>query len=626
MREPADIADGQRAIALALIGVLLGMVFLAPVLHSGFMGDDAINSLLVPARDGGSGSLLAHTVLEQAEAWATIQGRLFILSYFGYVTFYVVNGNVLAYKWLVILVILVDILLFSLLMRRLTGSWGVLLLCAALPVAFMQTRIFHDAILGFSGLLPTALMWVLLSLMAFESYLRESRRWQLMVSLGSFICAMLTYEVTLPLFLVHIVMAARHPDARSLRAIARVTWPFAAAAASSVAITVVLRLVFGGPTPGESVQWYTPKADAVAYVSTLVKQVVAAFPLSYHAYEAFSRSAVHPPPQLFEGLSTYVRRYPVTTIGTFLAFSTVAALGIRRLIGEVRDGAVRPGWVVPAGIGACLLVLPAAVIALSPRWQEEVFWGVGYLPVFISYFGVAALIIALAMLIARIRSGRVALTVGLALAVLIGTAAALTFQDNRMVIEAMNGVWRYPREMELAAAEAGVFEQLRDGDTIVVGTPHAWDLPDFYEAYAGVRSTTVLQAGDAGFQAPSGSTVMRASDGVEAHLYPASARVMYVAYDATTGSAGHVLVGRIESLVVREGRLAEVTVADARYCRVDRDQATGFERPLIRGVPADPGVHDPAEVLRVPEDELVKVASDGALTLYDVPVKVSVTR
>lgn len=619
----AAVSSRRRTLLLGAGVLALAVAFLSPMLKSGFCGDDAINSLVMPALDSGGWSIVGRTISEQIVAWATLQGRFFLLAYLAYGMFYLINGNVFVYKLLVMALVLADIALFGTLIRRLSGSTGAGVFGAGVVLVALQMRAFHDPILGFSTLLQMSLLWILISLLTFTTYLRTNQVRHLVLSAAAYLFATLTYEVTLPLFLIHVLVAWLFPGRQRLGAVLRRSWPFVAIAALSVLGVVVLRSAFGVSLGGSGGGTYMPNADPFAYLTTLAKQTAGALPLSYHALDALSTSAVHPSPGLFENLAMYARRYPVRTLAISVGFVLVMFAAIRRMSGDAgeRSTPTRAGLLAAVGLG--LLVLPGTLISLSPRWQTELFWGISYLPVYISYFGIAMLAAALVLAAAERRPRWLTPWVALGLAMAIAAVGTTTYHDNRMVIDAWNDGWKFPREAEMAGLRAGTLDALPDGATVVVGTPHSWDVPAFFEVYTGRAPGAVLQAAGTGFEAPGGALSEEVTRSGIVYDYGPDSTVYYISYGSTDPAAGFAFAGRAESLVVQDGRLSSVRVTQGRLYRWANGVSEGFEAPAIRGRPRLIGDFDPGTLIGMGPGALEPVASGEDWTLEAVTAEVN---
>jgi hypothetical protein len=95
--------------------------------------------------------------------------------------------------------------------------------------------------------------------------------------------------------------------------------------------------------------------------------------------------------------------------------------------------------------GFLLLITPNVLIALSPTYQYLIYWGVGHIPVYISYFGAYLIIsFAVATIISKQRNYQRIATFWLLMA-MITAGYLINFQNNRQVIETQNQTYWYKR-------------------------------------------------------------------------------------------------------------------------------------------------------------------------------------
>ena len=92
------------------------------------------------------------------------------------------------------------------------------------------------------------------------------------------------------------------------------------------------------------------------------------------------------------------------------------------------------------------------MIAITQKYQDEITRpGLGYLPVYLSYFG-SALIISF-LIIKNTPQKKVILTSSI-----LGSLATLTFTINLMATSALNHIWKDPREMLEDAFQKKILE------------------------------------------------------------------------------------------------------------------------------------------------------------------------
>jgi hypothetical protein len=156
-----------------------------------------------------------------------------------------------------------------------------------------------------------------------------------------------------------------------------------------------------------------------------------------------------------------------------IAATAVFALAFRHL--AKRAGAsARAGVLIL--IGAATWLLPACLIALSQKYQQELRWGEGYLPVYVQYFGV--ILVALGVLMrwrggaAFSPSGRRWRTVTCAL---LASCLLVNTCDNRLVVEQANIELHYRRSALVEALSRGILAPVREGATLVIADRYSYN-------------------------------------------------------------------------------------------------------------------------------------------------------
>lgn len=107
-----------------------------------------------------------------------------------------------------------------------------------------------------------------------------------------------------------------------------------------------------------------------------------------------------------------------------------------------------------------MFLLPAIFPAISLRYQNEVNWGLGTLPVYYQYFGLS-FFAAYAMTFIP-TSGSLRFVVP----ILISIYLALNVTINSSMVKILDKVWREPRDAFAVQAQSGLFSQVLDGDII----------------------------------------------------------------------------------------------------------------------------------------------------------------
>jgi hypothetical protein len=395
---------------------------MVPLFWTGYVGDDSADSLIAGAIRAEGFGIFEYTAykvrasLRSARFFPLQMVQLCLLLYYA--------QDVTAYKAIVIAGVVLDVGLFYALLRRLSDSRGFAVFGACVVVTLFQFRAFFDPILSFYGLLQAVMVLMLGSLLALQVSLDTGRRRWLAVSLACFLGALLEYEVVLPLFVMHGVMVCH--ARRALWDRVRLTAPFVGASVFCLLAFVSLRGYFLPPQSD-----YQVSKDPIAFLLAMARQTSSGLPLSYFATNHFGMF-----PPLWKPLQ--VVRFAATPGGLAVFAGVIAACGhgLRAGFDDPR-GPTRGRLSLVGLLGLCLAVLPAALVCVSVRHQKLIAFGIGYLPVYIQYFGVAMVLASLGwgLLAAIPRRAGIRAVAATALALLVGTTGAVNYRANALLAE-----------------------------------------------------------------------------------------------------------------------------------------------------------------------------------------------
>lgn len=547
---------------------------LSPLLRGGWAGDDAYMALQTRAYLAATGQSLWGATLEYITYWLRI-GRIYPLAAYVVPLFYALDGNLLLYRFLYLALILADVAVFGVFVQRLSKSAGYTILSMVALVACLQIATSQDVMTGFWALIQVTFTFLILSLLLWLKYLDTSRKGFLVASLALFAASVLTYEVTLPVFLVYIAIAVWYPDQSGLRQALRRTRAFTYSI--GVFLTSVLLLRFFSHIPlathAKAVaaeayrQSYQLSPNPIAVARTLAVQLTGSIPLVPYVARLVYQATTADAPNRVLGPLQYVTRFPVTSALVALGYAAITALGCRTVLREPRLRRGVMPMILWTGLG--LFVLPATLITLSTKYQLELHWGVAYLPAYASYFGIAMLIGAGAYAAlhssAGQRWGKSITVLVCAVAVLAGV---LNFQNNRVVMEHNNEWVKYPREVLEASLQRGLFTQIPPGSVLLVANPGPWDVPAFYfkEGVPEFEHVVWLSGTATDLTSLETLTESTTTDGARRGLsFGARGKVWLLRYKSTSPGSGYATAYQVDSVVVEGGTIKQVfaTIAAA---------------------------------------------------------------
>ena len=535
--------------------MLLVAITLLPMLASGFYGDDGAGSLVTARLLAMKGETLLGHMTTSVLGWITSIGRFFPLGAYGAVLFWLVNGNPLVYKAILLSLVMLNAGLLYAFVRRLTGSTG---LSAVAVLAFslaLQFRFYHEPILSYTALLPIITALVLMSLIWFVAYLDSGRRRLLVVSVVAFSATLLIYEVALPMCVLFFALALLYPSRRSPMDALRASWAFFAAATAAVGIVLALRLVLQfQPKTAEQVSGYAINLSPVPVVLTVLKQMVAAVPLSQYGSRMAASALGLTFRQLYASPWVYLSAHPLATAAGAIVFFAVGLFVLLPLLAS-RDRISAPSTRALLVVGLGFLVLPNLLISLAAKHQLGVGWGQGYLPAYMSAVGVALLVASCMEWVRGFNTtSRHSAAIAVFLALIIGFVGALNLDNNRITVEGQNRAQSYPARVVAKAASVGLLDPVPDGSWLLSNAETAWQVTDFYRLHADkVLSGAVpvtTQGSLAGLP-----LIAREKTSAEATSYvvnPQGPQIYYLFVESSTRDSGYALLSRVETVTASE--------------------------------------------------------------------------
>ena len=439
--------SGYLLAIAALLGLALFM--LMPVLGSGYSADDVWNSQ-TPARMQEQGVSAWQTILDTNRYWMEEHGRFFPMSTAETVAIFVLLPTRLAYKVFQVAMVLGNIVLFVVTVTTLTRQRAAGILAGGLAVAALQIRMFHDPILEFSAQQQILVALLLGTILCFHLALDRHNKWLLLPAFLLWACALTTYETmycVAPVFAVLLLLSNASFRER-------------AAALSVIVVPVVALAAFVAHLRSnalvQDVPQYTFNFEPSRVASTLYNQMSAALPGNYGLQRPFT-----PPPSL-DG------RWQIAGVADIAVF-VVAAVVIAAAAMRVRWD----GWRVAAALvvgGLGVWSGPAAVVAVTEKWQDMLHPGLAYVSVYVEYFGMAMVGVGLLMAIValcRTRLLRMAAVVPLAASLGVGSAYAIerTADFNDISVAAASPM-RWNREAFENGVERGVLDAVPPGSLL----------------------------------------------------------------------------------------------------------------------------------------------------------------
>lgn len=465
---------------LVLLIAVANAISLLPVLDSPYLGDDSWCESTLRGTVLLSNSNLFDVCVNTVKDYVR-SGRWYPAMVYYYPIFYYLDRYL--YKAAAIMFVVSNILLFGYFVKLMTASRSASLMAMLLAPLFLQLRLYHDPILSYYYLMQLEFLLLVLSLVFFVRYLREARQAFLFLSVAGYTLSLLIYEAFYAFWIMHALVACLHFGKKDLRSIVKTTAPFFLVTVLNVGITLLIRHSFTARYEGISLN-----LSAGDWFTAFLKQAFAALPMTY-----FLTS------QSFQSAFQYARAYfgadlLVVCILWGVLWLMVSDYGASRDRSDCRSSGVS---LLALGLG--LWLLPATLVSLSHKYQQELTWGLGYLPVYVSGFGVMTLAVFGLMplhdamkKLSPAKRFSAAAVLGIAGAVVCG----INYDCNHIVVLRYNYAEHYHRSLIENAMHCGLMQRMPHGSYLLCDLPiRSWDSPAFYKMHSGLTLEVVRPRG-----------------------------------------------------------------------------------------------------------------------------------
>jgi len=556
----------NKDIYMYLIVMMLSLIIVSPMLTTGYVSDDSLNSLFRGIVLESRGSL-PHHIYSMAKNSIIYGARFIPLVSISSSVIFILISNLYLYKMSILFLTVTNILLFRYLIELITRSKALSFLSILfLPLSF-QFRFFHDPILSFGGLEQIVFLYTLSSLIFLEFYLRTNRKYLLLASLFFFMLDLMTYESTYPFFMFHSLLIYFHSGDGKISFVFRKTTPFLLMVMVFILISVSLRFVFPQNDGYEGIK---AKFSTLPFMITLLKQCYAATPLSYFVAD---------PHSIFSKPFVDLRRYfgvPhfLITVGFLVLFFEFSRGNIRGSNPQSDPRGTKRAFL----FGFLLFVIPSTLVALSSKYQKELSWGVGYIPVYISYFGLSIIMGVISFeMFGGLRRSRMSLYIfSMILAIVCGVIGSINYTNNETVTKYLNHAFLYPRAFIEQGMKNGLLKGVPQESFLVVDNDYdldaiqggwsfyRWDRRAFYFMNSGVRLNPV--GVKEGFLKKNFISKLNTIDlGGQSFCIevPREQNHFYLGYYAHNSEEGYAVLGKISSLFLKEDRPYRVTSKDS---------------------------------------------------------------
>ena len=449
----------QKLVSI-ILGLILVTICFLPILKSGLYSDDLQNFQLKASLSNHSVSVydLASKNIEKWKGFGryTPISLLWMECIFNYFT------SIESYKFFVFIINILAVLafLFYLHSLKLKMNYSLWLICFASVIQYRIT--YHDAYTSLNGMYQVLAICIFAGLTSYCYYILNGKWWVLLLALLFFISSILISEIGLMLlFLIPVSsVILRVP----LKKIIISFIPFMTVAVCYLGYTFWLRMHVNA---NDSYVGLTTNMSFEAMTTLFFKQVFAAFPLT----NLFQKRGL--PNILFHQLSDIRNIIGFTGI-IFLSYFIYKSCKAKEFKTNL-DSSYK--YIL---ISIAFIVFPALFILPSIKYQTEVQWGVGYLPVYFQNFGTATFFYFI------IQYGlnnykKIFQRISKVVFVFIVSGSCIAFLFNNALIKACTYNKSFPAQVFYDAIKSGILNECEAGSTIILGHDFYWKSPSIYQ-------------------------------------------------------------------------------------------------------------------------------------------------
>ncbi len=370
-------------------------------------------------------------------------GRLIITSLYLDPIFYFIR-DVRAFRVFSVGMFLVNVGLFVYILHRLKASIqfiAVFLLCFFVLIKITH---YYDPIAAFGCMYPGLAMMLFAAILLILKW-RESQNYAyLYLSVIINFVSMLCYEINIIYFPIALYLIYSYKQNRQqlIKKMAIILIP--------LLIFFILELVIklNAVTPYSG----TAIGDINSFFETYLKQLIAVVPGSYYWFILSNSYSLG-------YLWDLVKSNPLS----WMLILCVAVSLIVFLCFPFKKNDTKINYNIYI-IGIFLLLLSPILIALSARYQNELVWGIGYLPIYYQYFGLAIIITGILMYLRKNKA------VIYCLIMLIALYSGFNWNLNVLMKNTLDDRYWSKRSLIDQGEQTGFLSPIKDGDVVDIKT------------------------------------------------------------------------------------------------------------------------------------------------------------
>ena len=513
--------------------ILSSIYFLFPLLQSGYVSDDAYNSLI-------KGSMLEKNqtfkkyVLDLNWGWLKHSGRLYPIEHFSQTFLFYFINNLFIFKIIKLIIILLSIYFFRLNIIIFSKSKFIGNLCVLILLIFFQFRQWHDPILGFAVLIPLICFFLFSSLYYFQIFLENGKKKYLFRSLILYLLLLLTYEISYPLIVLYIVIAFFKSNLFKdiyLKLKFHYLLLFLI-----IIITIYFRLNVGE----ESYPSLDQNFLLIPFLKSFGIQIFSGLSFSY-----FPRLKIN-----------FIENLQIIDLYLFVFFSIIFYLLINLNSQKINYQKILQIFI----LGMLIVLSQSFMVAISGHKNDIINMGLGfgYLPVLLEYFGFSLIYLSIFLMIfLRIEKRYIKNLFCIFFSLCLTINGAINISNNNYVVHETNKFYKYPRDLLKKGISNKKNNNIKKSTIIVRNWRFPHDINWFYSKHTNKLFCIIdfnKSINDSDFSWPSECALKKLNFAGNKIIFDDSEIIYSVSYnfDDTGNQEGQLYYAKIDQIIIDE--------------------------------------------------------------------------
>lgn len=513
--------------------IVSSIYFLFPLLQSGYVSDDAYNSLI-------KGSMLEKNqtfqkyVLDLNWGWLKNSGRLYPIEHFSQTFLFYFINNLFVFKIIKLIIILLSVYFFRLNIIIFSKSKFIGNLCVLILLIFFQFRQWHDPILGFAVLIPLICFFLFSSLYYFQIFLENDKKKYLFRSLILYLLLLLTYEISYPLIVLYIVIAFFKSNLFKdiyLKLKFHYILLFLV-----IIITIYFRLNVGEKS--------YPSLDQnfllIPFFKSFGIQIFSGLSFSY-----FPRLKIN-----------FIENLQIVDLYLFVFFSIIFYL-----LSNLNSQKINYQKILQIFILGMLIVLSQSfMVAISGHKNDIINMGLGfgYLPVLLEYFGFSLIYLSIFLIIfSRIEKRYIKNLFCIFFSLCLTLNGAINISNNNYVVHETNKFYKYPRDLLKKGLSNKKNNNIKKSTIIIRNWRFPHDINWFYSKHTNKLFCIIdfnKSINESDFSWPSGCALKKLNFEGNKIMFDDSEIIYSISYnfDDTGNQEGQLYYAKIDQIIIDE--------------------------------------------------------------------------